>query len=88
MKFILGQVVSTPGALEFCERHEIDLLELVMRHSEGDDGDLDAEDKQANRDSIRLGLRVFSSYNFRSGKIWVITEADRSSTTVLLPEEY
>jgi len=87
--FALGQVVATPGALSAMEEISISPQELIHRHVTGDWGDLDAEDRQQNLLALRSGLRIFSSYKIgASVKIWIITEADRSSTTLLLPEEY
>jgi hypothetical protein len=87
--FALGQVVATPGALNAMTEMDVSPLELIHRHATGDWGDLGAEDQQQNRLALRSGLRIFSSYTFgASTKIWIITEADRSSTTLLLPEEY
>jgi hypothetical protein len=83
-----GQVVATPAALEFCEQHNINPLTLVQRHSGGDWGDLDADDVAANVTAIQHDLRVFSSYKVGEDKVWVITEADRRSTCVLLPSCY
>lgn len=88
MLFELGNVVSTPGALRFCEDHHIDPLVLLRRHASGDWGDLDQEDVQSNVQAINHDLRVFSSYKIGDGKVWIITEADRSSTCLLLPYEY
>jgi hypothetical protein len=88
--FSLGQVVATPGAMETLEELGVTPLSLIDRHISGDWSDMDAEDQEANRQAIKNGSRVFSSYRFPPDdtKIWVITEADRSSTTILLPEEY
>lgn len=87
--FPLGQVVATPWALEKLEALGVEPLELIIRHAAGDWSDMDKEDQQANRQTLKEGSRVFSSYRFSDNtKIWVITEADRSSTTILLPEEY
>jgi hypothetical protein len=87
--FSLGQVVATPGALSTMTELGISPLELIHRHATGDWGDLGAEDQQQNLLAIRSGMRVFSSYKISASvKIWIITEADRSSTTVLLPDEY
>ncbi len=88
-RFALGQVVATPGALEALERAGQTAWELVARHVQGDFGEVDAEDRQANEDAIQHGERILSSYTLRTGeKIWVITEADRSSSVVLRPEDY
>ena len=86
--FKLGQVVITRPAMAFCEINDIDAADMVRRHAEGDWGDLDREDVKANVAAVRHNLRIFSSYKFPSGKVWVITEADRSSTCVLLPDDY
>jgi hypothetical protein len=61
---------------------------LLGRHVRGDWGDLDDEDKQRNDEALTLGSRIFSAYLVKGVKFWVITEADRSVTTILLPEEY
>lgn len=86
--FKLGQVVATPGALQFCEVNKINPLLLLGRHLGGDWGDLDAVDVAANVHAVQHDLRIVSVYKFEAGKVWVITEADRSSTCLLLPEEY
>jgi len=86
--FNLGSVVATPGALKFCNTNNINPLLLLSRHSAGDFGDLSADDVAANVQAIKHNLRLFSSYKFADGKVWVITEADRSSTCLLLPNEY
>jgi hypothetical protein len=86
--FELGDVVATPGALTFCETHNVNPLLLLGRHIGGDYGDLSADDVAANVLAIQHDQRVFSSYQFKHGKVWVITEADRSSTCMLLPDEY
>jgi hypothetical protein len=86
-KFPLGIVVATPGALK--SLGEIETGTLLMRHAFGDWGDLSEDDKGANGQALLDGDRLLSSYKSISGKkIWIITEADRSATTVLLPEEY
>jgi len=92
--FELGRVVVTPGALEAIAEAGDDLATFLDRHGAGDSGDLDPEDKAENDLIIGLYslprlLRLFSAYKLSDGrKIWVITEADRSATTLLLPEEY
>jgi hypothetical protein len=87
--FALGQVVATPGAMNAVSDLGISPLDLIHRHVTGDWGDLGTVDQQQNLLAIRSGLRVFSSYKLSaSTKIWIITEADRSSTTLLLPDEY
>ena len=87
MLFKHGQIVATPGALILAEKG-VNLLEYLERHLSGDWGDLDDEDKAENDFSVKNGFRILSAYNTPSGRLWVITEADRSVTTFLLPEEY
>jgi hypothetical protein len=86
--FKLGDVVATPAALQLCEAHKINPIQLLDRHACGDWGNLDADDVAANVAAIQHDLRILSSYIAGSAKVWVITEADRSSTCLLLPEEY
>jgi len=89
MLFELGRIVATPGALQALEAAEQQPAEFLDRHVNGDWGDLDDEDKQENEFSVRNGFRILSAYTTSAGdKIWIITEADRSATTLLLPEEY
>ena len=90
MLFELGQIVATPGALRAMEESSIDAFSLLRRHANGDWGCVPKEDQLENQRSVENGYRVMSSYrlNARGDKVWVITEADRSSTCLLLPEEY
>jgi len=88
-KFALGQLVATPGALEALKESKTGFLPYIRRHQNGDWGDVCVEDKAENELSIKEGFRLLSAYTLPGGcKIWVITEADRSATTILLPEEY
>ena len=87
MLFNPGSIVSTPGALELAQQG-IDLLSYLQRHLQGDWGNLCPEDKAENDYSLQHGFRLFSAYETSLGKLWIITEADRSVTTFLLPEEY
>ncbi len=88
-KFSLGRTVATPGALEALTDAGQGPQEFLARHVNGDWGDCDAEDRTENELSLKEGFRIFSVYHTKKGvKIWVITEADRSSTCILLPEEY
>jgi hypothetical protein len=88
-KFPLGHVVATPGAVEALTRAEQSPLEFLARHAGGDWGELDEHDRQENEFSLPRGLRLLSAYRTkRNDKLWVITEADRSATTLLLPAEY
>lgn len=85
----LGQVVATPGALEALERYHSNVHSLLQRHSKGDWGDVCDEDASANDQALKHGGRVLSSYQLSPEcKIWIITEWDGSTTTILLPEEY
>jgi hypothetical protein len=87
--FAMGSVVATPGALACLERCGIGAGSLLARHQTGDWGDLCDEDRVANEQALKSSLRVLSSYTLQGGaRIWIITEADRSVTTLLLPEEY
>ena len=87
MLFKHGQIVATPGALSL-EEKGVNLLTYLHRHLSSDWGDLDDEDKAENDFSVKNGFRILSAYNTLNGRLWVITEADRSVTTFLLPEEY
>ena len=85
----LGQLVATPGALDRASDNGIDLASLLDRHQSGDWGEVDAEDKAANDRAFRDGdMRILSSYGQGGECLWIITEADRSVTTVLRPEDY
>ena len=86
-KFRLGRIVSTPQALEVIPNK--DILRAIVRHQSGDWGQVDAEDCEANDQAVIHGTRVLSAYRSAKGvSFWLITEADRSVTTVLLPQEY
>jgi hypothetical protein len=82
-----GQIVATPGALELAEQG-INLLTYLSLHLSGTWGDMDEEDKKENDFSVKNGYRILSAYKTPMGKLWIITEADRSVTTFLLPDEY
>jgi len=87
LKFELGQVVMTPGAMEAIGLSEI--AQSVRRHASGDWGELCEADRQENDLSLWQGFRLLSAYTSKDGvRFWIITEADRAVTTVLLPEEY
>ena len=84
---ILGQIVATPNALELVD--QADITAALQRHVNGDWGDLCAEDKAVNDQALVEGSRILSAYQSTNGKkFWIITEADRSATTILLPEDY
>ena len=87
--FPLGQVVATPGALAALEKTGQQPGEFLARHVSGDWGNLDTHDIAENEFSLQHNLRLLSAYHTSAGeKLWVITEADRTSTCILLPEEY
>ena len=87
--FRLGTLVATPGALALLKEFALAPIDFLIRHRQGDWGDLDEDDIKANRAALHYGSRLLSSYDLGAGhKLWIITEADRSSTTLLLPEEY
>jgi hypothetical protein len=83
----LGQVVATPGALKLLAEARAHPFNYLARHATGDWGDLCAFDRRQNEIALRDGYRVLSSYPVGRECVWIITEADRSVTTILLPEE-
>ena len=87
--FPLGCIVATPGALDALARANQSPQEFLNRHVTGDWGELGDEDKAENNYSLKHGFRILSSYKTTAGeKLWLITESDRSLTTLLQPEEY
>ena len=86
--FALGKTVATPNAIATLSAAHIGTDQLLERHIMGDYGDLCEEDRKQNRVAIKHGFRVMSSYQVDDQTVWVITEADRSSTTILLPGDY
>lgn len=94
-KFPLGRIYATPGALELLERSNQTAHTFLARHVHGDWGLLHPDDAAANERAVSDGTRIVSSYSTgaagpsgAAGVIWIITEADRSATTLLLPGEY
>lgn len=88
-KFPLGQLVATPGAAEAFIRNNQEPTEFLRRHWRGDWGELDERDVQENELSLQQGFRLLSVYTLADGTaIYIITEVDRSATTILLPSEY
>ena len=86
-RFRIGHIVSTPNALAHLTQE--DILLGIQRHQAGDWGDVDEDDRRENELSLQQGLRLFSVYHSAAGvKFRLTTEADRSSTTVLMPEDY
>ena len=89
--FQLGQLVYTASVQHLIEKEtisNIDLFTILRRHASGDWGDLCEEDKQVNQSALADGDRLLSSYTINKTTLWIITEADRSVTTILLPEDY
>ena len=86
--FELGRVVATPTALATLEEARVAPRDLLARHQSGDWGELEAFDRRENARALLSGSRILSAYRTPVGKIWIITEADRSSTCLLLPSEY
>lgn len=84
----LGQVVATPGALNLLQRANLNPFQMLSRHRSGDWGEVQTEDALANEAAAIHGNRVISSYAVAGERLWIITEADRFATTLLLPEEY
>lgn len=94
-KFPIGQLVATPAAIKVMEDVGEDMFVFVNRHCTGDWGDVCLEDAEANEHALTHGHRIFSAYRLNADgnlsvhqRIWIITEADRSVTTVLLPDDY
>ncbi len=87
--FPLGRIVATPGALDALAQAEQSAEEFLTKHARGEWGTGPEEDRQENEYAVFRALRLLSSYRLRTGEtIWLITEADRSATTLLLPQEY
>ena len=87
-KFKLGQLLTTPGVIDAAGGE--DLMPYLSRHASGDWGTVNAADSRANDRALKEGTRLLSAYTLRDGttRIWIITEADHASTTILLPDEY
>lgn len=88
-RFTLGRILATPGALEALDEAGQEWLVFLQRHAGGDWGELDPHDWQENEAALLNDGRLFSAYNLAtSERLWIITESDRSATTLLLPIEY
>jgi hypothetical protein len=88
-KFEIGQLVATPSTMEALSRNGTDDSQYVNRHRGGDWGDVNEDDARANEAALTQDLPILSAYTLKdSTRIWIITEGDRSATTILLPEEY
>lgn len=86
VKFALGKILATPTVIDLIPPHE--RRALYARHARNDWGDMCDDDKAANDQALINGSRIFSGYETSEGKVWIITEADRSATTMLFPSEY
>lgn len=86
--FPLGKLFITPGAMAACATFPMPPLVLLVRHASGDWAEMSADDQEANRKATTDGSRIFSAYQYGEHRFFVITEADRSSTTILLAHEY
>jgi hypothetical protein len=84
----LGRIVATPGALKLLEEYGEVPLRYLARHRSEDWGEIDEHDRRENELSLKYGWRILSSYPVGEQTLWIITEADRALTTILLPEEY
>ncbi len=91
-RFPLGQLAATPGVLELLDRYHVNLFDLLARHASGDWGDVGAEDAHANEQALIHGNRLLSCYTLVPGdpdtRVWAISEANRSVTTLMMPSEY
>jgi hypothetical protein len=87
-KFDLGQTVATPGAVMAADMAKADLGLFLWFHENGKWGDVCAEDAASNDRAVENGSRILSEYHVGSVRFWIITEWDRSVTTILLPSEY
>ena len=87
-RFPFGDVVTTPGADALLREHNVALVRLLARHLSGDWGHVSADEAQANEVAVENGNCILSSYPVGGQTVWLITEADRSATTFLLPDEY
>ena len=89
LTFALGQTVMTPGVADLAARGILNPVDLLARHAGGDWGDIAIEDRGLNEQALLVGARVFSVYKVAPAvTVWIITEADRAATTLLLPDEY
>ena len=87
-RFLLGRTCATAGVTKWAEENDTDLANYLRRHHCGDWGELEEDDQVANENALETGARIFSCYLIGSRKIYIITEADRSITTILFASEY
>ncbi len=86
--FELGNIVATPAAIKKMEVTGTDEIYLLGNHQKGNWTEMEPDDQNSNKQAIIDGTRIFSAYTVKGIKFWVITEADRSVTTILLPTDY
>jgi hypothetical protein len=86
--FSLGQIVATPAVVAHFNTNRVSIQTYLSRHVCGDGGEICADDKAENELSIKQGFRILSAYIIAGESVWIITEADRSVTTLLFPSEY
>ncbi len=85
----IGRIFYTPRALKALEDHDVELTTILWRHATGDWGEISASDRALNDTALERGERTYSAYQLGINcKVWVITECDCSSTTVVMPDEY
>ena len=88
-KFHLGEIISTTHSFEHCEKNRFALFSYLARHANGDWGDVCEEDWKSNDEALKNGERLLSEYKLPDGRrIWIISEWNRSATTLLFPEDY
>jgi hypothetical protein len=88
-RFPLGKLLMTPGAIDALDQSGESALSFLRRHAAGDWGTVGGEDRKLNDEATINGSRILSAYlTTRGDRIWIISEADRSATTILLPDEY
>lgn len=88
-RFKLGRIFATPAALLACDTSGVTMFDLLLRHLRGDWGDLPESDRQQNEHALEVGLSLLSSYTLPGGQVvWIITEWDRTITTLLLLSDY
>ena len=86
--FPLGRTVATPGVFAHCAKHEVDLQLLIARHMHGDWGDMDDTDCEANARALKDGERLLSVYTVAEQTIYIITEGDRTITSIIMATAY
>ena len=88
-RFPLGQILATPSAIEALRRSNQSAIDFLLRHASGDWGELSRTDRRQNELAVVHGERILSVYHTHGGCcLWIITEADRSATTIVVPNDY